>query len=193
MRNFFVLSGLWAQFFKILLKYFTNGCQNYNLRVQRSTLRNLIFFWEFCKCVLRLWAIVVDTSGDKFQQRCPNCILRVKKNISVFFAVLCHVVFNVGFERKKILVLTKKVSSVLSILHSKRRRTFWGKFFQKHFFFNWVWILRQKILNYQRKVSSREVKTVFYVSSGPLWEWLSHFLKFSKVFGLWAIIVRTSG
>ena len=28
----------------------------------------------------------------------------------------------------------KKVSSVLSILHFKRRRTFWGDFFQKQFF-----------------------------------------------------------
>ena len=57
------------------------------------------------------------------------------KELLDFFAVLCHVLFNVGFERKKILVLTKKVSSVLSVLHSKRRRTFWGNFFQKQFFF----------------------------------------------------------
>ena len=83
-RKLFVLYGLWAQIFKISLKYFTNGCQNYNLRVQRSTLRKLIFFWEFCKCVLRLWAIIVHTSGEKFLQRCPNCILRVKKNFSIF-------------------------------------------------------------------------------------------------------------
>ena len=84
-RKFSVLSGLGAQFFKNSLKYFTNGCQNYNLRVQRSTLTKVFCFWDICKRVLRLWAIIVHTSGEKFQQRCPNCILRVKKNFAIFF------------------------------------------------------------------------------------------------------------
>ena len=158
--------ALWEGFrpmreiFKFSLKRFRHDCQNYSLRVQRSTVRK-VFFWEFFKRVLGLKAIIVQTSGEKFQQRCPNC--------------------------------PKKVSSVLSKLHSKRRRTFRGNFFQKRIFFNWFWFLRQNFMIYQRKVSSRVVKTVFYVSSGPLWERLSYFLKFSKVFELWAIIVRTSG
>ena len=56
------------------------------------------------------------------------------------------------------------------------------KFFSKAFFFNWFWILRQNVLNYLPKASSRVIKTVFYVSSGPLWEWVSFFLKFFESF-----------
>ena len=33
----------------------------------------LSFFWEFFKRVVGLWAIIVRTSGEKLQQRCPNC------------------------------------------------------------------------------------------------------------------------
>ena len=84
------------------MNYFRLDCQNYSLRVQRSTVRKVIFFWEFFKRVFGLWAIIVRTSGEKLQQRCPNC--------------------------------PKKVSSVLSKLHSKRWRIFWGNFLQKHFF-----------------------------------------------------------
>ena len=184
-------SGLWGNVFKFSLKYIRHGCQNYSLRVQRSTLRKVIFFWDFFQNCFRTLSDNRPDFGRNFSTALPKLRSACPKNFSIFFAVVCHVLFNFGFERKN-LSSERKASSVLSILHSKRRRTFWGNFYQKQFFFKWVWILRQNVWNYQRKVSSRVVKTVFYVSSAPFWEWVSYFLKFSKVFELWAIIVRTS-
>ena len=39
--------GLWGNFLKLSLNYFRLDCQNYSLRVQRSTLRKVIFFSTF--------------------------------------------------------------------------------------------------------------------------------------------------
>ena len=77
-------SGLWGKVFKLSLKYIRHGCQNYSLRVQRSTLRKVIIFWDFFRIVFGLWVIIVHTSCEKFQQRCANCILRVQR-VSRFF------------------------------------------------------------------------------------------------------------
>ena len=57
------------------------------------------FFFEIFKIVFGLWAIIIQTSGEKFFQRCPNCILRIQR--TDFSAKVCHVVFNFGFERRK--------------------------------------------------------------------------------------------
>ena len=137
-----------SAFFEQSLKSFRHVVKT-SLLVHRRTLTKVNSF-EFFRIVFGLWAIIVETSGEKFQQSCPNC--------------------------------PKKVSSVLSKPHSKRWRNFWGNFFKNVFFLKWFWILRQNFMIYQQKVSSRVVKTVFYVSSGPLWERLSFFLNFSKVF-----------
>ena len=80
-RKLFVLSGLWAQFLELSLKSFRH-CQNYSLLVHRSTLSKVIFF-EFFKIVFGLWAIIVQTSGEKVPQRCQNCILRVQRTYRV--------------------------------------------------------------------------------------------------------------
>ena len=42
------------------------------------------YFFEFFKIVFGLWAIIVQTSGEKFQQHFPNCILRVQGTSRVF-------------------------------------------------------------------------------------------------------------
>ena len=39
----------------------------------------LSFFWEFFKRLFGLWAIIVQTSGEMFQQRCQNFIPRVQR------------------------------------------------------------------------------------------------------------------
>ena len=74
-QNFFLsFSDYEGYFLKLPLIYLMLGCQKYNLRVQRITLRKVMFFWEFFKFVFGLWAIIVQTSGENFQQRCRNCI-----------------------------------------------------------------------------------------------------------------------
>ena len=39
----------------------------------------LSFFWDFFRIVFGLWAIIVQTSVETFQQRCQNWILRVQR------------------------------------------------------------------------------------------------------------------
>ena len=73
---------------KLSLNYLRHGWQNHSLRVQKSTLRKVICFWEFFKRVFGLWAIIVQTSVEMFQQRCPNCILRVQRNSRCFCSSL---------------------------------------------------------------------------------------------------------
>ena len=123
-KNFFLsfLDYEWY-FLTFPLKYLMHGCQNYSLRVQRSTLRRvpdyegkfLNFHWNILgmvvkttvyvfrgalserltffkiqnkerlfKIVFGLWAIIVQTSGENFQQRCQNCIPRVQRTSRFF-------------------------------------------------------------------------------------------------------------
>ena len=63
-----------------------------SLLVHRSTLRKVIFF-EFFKIFFGLWAIIVQTSGEKFQQRFQMCILRVRRTFLFFFVNDSHVFF----------------------------------------------------------------------------------------------------
>ena len=135
-QNFFkTFSDYEGYFLKLPLKYLMLGCQNYSLRVQSSNLRKVIFFWDFCRIVFGLWAIIVQTSGETFQQRCQNCIPRVQRTSR--FSLQQFVMFYLtSGSSEKNLSSEKNVSSVLSNLHSKRRRTFWGNFSQKQFFFS---------------------------------------------------------
>ena len=116
-------------FFKFWLTYFRHDCQNYSLRVQRSTVWKVIFFWEFLKRVFGLRLKIVQNSGEKFQQCCPNCPTRV--------------------------------SSVLSILHSKRRRTFWGIFCSKTIFFQWSLVFEAKCLELPAKSFQQSCQNCF--------------------------------
>ena len=141
------------------MKFFKHDCQNYSLLAHRSTLRKVIFF-EIFKLVFGLWSIIVQPSGKKFQQRCPNCILRVQRTSRFSFAKFCHVSFNFVFERKKILVL-KKVSSNLSKLHSKRPRTFWGIFFSKSLFLQFSMEFEQRFFQLCRNFSTKLSKMNF--------------------------------
>ena len=127
----------------------------------------LSFFEIFQNCFRTL----SDNRPDlwrKFSTALPKVHSACPKNFSLFFAVVCHVVFNIGFERKKILVLKIKFRQFCQICILNVGELFEEFFFKNNFSFNWVWILMQNVLNYQRKVSSRVVKTAFYVSSGPL-------------------------
>ena len=81
-RKLFVLSGLWAPYFEHSLKSFRHVVKT-SVLVHRSTLRKVIFF-KISKIVFGLWAIIVQTSGEKFPQRCPNCILRVQGTFRFF-------------------------------------------------------------------------------------------------------------
>ena len=79
-QNFFLsFSDYEGYFLRLPLRYLMLGCQKYRLRVQRITLRKVMFFWDFFKIVFGLWAIIVQTSGKNFQQRCQNCIPRVQR------------------------------------------------------------------------------------------------------------------
>ena len=130
--------------------------------------------------------------GRNFSTALPKLHSACPKNFSIFFAVVCHVLFNFGFERKN-LSSEKKFRQFCQycILNVGE---FLRKFFSKTIFFSIQFgFWGKNVLSYQRKVSSRVVKSVFYVSSGPLWEWVSYFLKFSKVFELLAVNVWTSG
>ena len=60
---------------------------------------------------------------------------------------------NLSFERK--------VSSVLSNLHSKRPRNFWSIFFQKAFFFNLVSSLSEDFSSFVKKLSTKLSKLNF--------------------------------
>ena len=160
-QNFFLsVSEYEGYFLKLPLKYLMHGCQNYNLRVQRSTLRKVSFFWDFFKIVFGLWAIIVQTSGETFQQRCQNCIPRVQRTSR--FSLQYFVMFYLtSGSSGKSLSSEKKVMSVLSNLHSKRRRTFWGNFFQKQFFFQLSMDFDAKCLELPAKSFQQSCKNCF--------------------------------
>ena len=128
-------SGLWGKVFKLSLKYIRHGCQNYSLRVQRSTLRKVIFFWGFFKIVFGLWSIMVRTSGENVQQCCQMCILCVRGTFLFFFVNGSHVLFNFGLKLKTYWVW-KKVSSFLLKLQFKCPGNFLRSFYQEHVCFS---------------------------------------------------------
>ena len=78
---------------------------------------------------------------------------------------------NLGFELK--------VSSVLSNLHSKLPRTFWGFIISKTLFFTLVWNLSEN-LRALSKFSNKILKNAFYVSRGTLWR--KHYVDSVKQF-----------
>ena len=151
-----------------------------------------LFFRTFQNCFRTLsdnrpdlWRKVL-AALPKLHSTCP-------KNFSIFLQWFVMIYLTSGSSERNLSSETKKFRQFCQYCILNVGELFEESFFQKQIFFNWNWILRQNVLNYQRKVSSRVVKTVFSVSSGPLWEWVSYFLKVSKVFELWAIIIRNSG
>ena len=78
---------------------------------------------------------------------------------------------NLGFELK--------VSSVLSNLHSKLPRTFWGFIISKTFFFTLVWNLSEN-LRALSKFFNKILKNAFYVSKGTFWR--KHYVDSVKQF-----------
>ena len=72
-----------------------------------------------------------------------------------------------------------KFWSGMSILSSKRRRTFWGSFFQKQFFFNSVWILRQKCLELPAKSFQQSCQKCFLRVQ---WTTFRTIIVFSEIF-----------
>ena len=127
-----------SAFFEHSLKSFRHVVKT-SLLVYRSTLRKVNFF-EFFKIVFGLWAITLQTSGEEFQQRCPNCILRVQRT-SRLFANFCHVSFDFVFERQKNLISGKKFRQFCQNCILNVRELFDEFFFQKAFFSIWylVW------------------------------------------------------
>ena len=94
-RKFVVLSGLWAHFFEHSLKSFRHVVKT-TVYVFRGAYWEKLSFFEFFKIVFGLWSIIVQNAGEKVQQRCPNCILRVQRasrfflqNFIVFHLTSC--------------------------------------------------------------------------------------------------------
>ena len=130
---------VYERFFWNFIEVFLAFCQSYSLLVHRSTLRKVIFF-EFFRNVFGFRAKIVYISGEKFPQRCQNCILRVQISFRFFCTILSYFIC-LRVRAKKNLSSGKKVSSVLSKLHSKRPRTFRWIIFSKSFVFKLVWYL----------------------------------------------------
>ena len=86
-------------------------------------------FLRVLKRVFGLRLKIVQNSGEKFQQCCPNCPTRV--------------------------------SSVLSKLHSKRWRIFWGNFFSKKFFFKISLDFEAKLLDIPAKSFQQSCQNCF--------------------------------
>ena len=133
-KNFrLIISDYEGYFLKLPLRYLMFGCQKYSLRVQRITLRKVMFFlrvFQICFWTLSdnrpdLWR-KVSAALPKLHSTCP-------KNFSIFCKILSCFVW-LRLRATKNLSSEEKVSSVLSKLHSKRPRTFWWIFFQKAFF-----------------------------------------------------------
>ena len=99
-RKLFVFSGLRAHFFEQSLKSFRHVVKT-SLLLQRSTVRKVIFFLRVFQTPFRtlsdnrpdLWR-KVSATWPKLHFTCP-------RNFSIFFEVVCHVLFNFEFERKK--------------------------------------------------------------------------------------------
>ena len=69
----------------------------------------------------------------------------------------------------------------------------WEKHFDKTFFYHFR-TMRDIFLNFHWYIWCLVVKSTIYVFRGSLWERICFFREFFKfVFGLWAIIVQTSG
>ena len=77
-RKLFVLSGLWAHFFEHSLKSFRHIVKT-TVYFFIGAIWERLFFFDFFKIVFGLWAIILQTSGEKFPQRCANCIIRVQR------------------------------------------------------------------------------------------------------------------
>ena len=80
-RKLFVLSGLWAHFFEHSLKSFRHVVKT-TVYLFIGAIWERLFFFDFFKIVFGLWAIILQTSGEKFPQRCANCIPRVQRTYS---------------------------------------------------------------------------------------------------------------
>ena len=113
-KLFLSFSDYEGYFLRLPLRYLMLGCQKYSLRVQRITLRKVMFFWDFFKIVFGLWAIIVQTFGEKFQQSCPNCILRVQrtcrffcKTLSCFIWLRLRATKNLSSEKKSFVSFVK--------------------------------------------------------------------------------------
>ena len=89
-RKLFVFSGTWAQFFELSLKSFRHVVKTTVYLFTGAIWER--FFFESFKLVFGLWSIIVQTSGENVQQRCPNCILRVERSSRFFckFLVMFH-------------------------------------------------------------------------------------------------------
>ena len=105
-RKFSVLSGLWAHFFEHSLKSFRHVVKT-TVYLFKRALWERSFFFEFFKNVFGLWAIIVQTYGEKFQQLFQMCILRVERssrfflqNFVVFHLTSCSSEKNLSSEKK---------------------------------------------------------------------------------------------
>ena len=161
-------SGLWGKVFKLSLKYIRHGCQNYSLRVQRSTLRKVIFFWDFFKIVFGLCSIIVQNSGENVQQCFQMCILRVRGTFS-FFLWMVLMFFLTSDSGEKTISFEKKFrhfcwNCILSV-----PRTFWGVFIQNVLVFQFSLVFQAKFIELPAEIFQQSSKMHFEPKLFEVW------------------------
>ena len=196
-QNFFLsFSDYEGYFLELPLKYLMHDCQNYKLRVQRSTLRRVPdyegkfsnFHWNILGMVVKTTVYVFKgapweslsflrffsklfSDFERWSTRLlakifnsvAKTALLVSKELLDFRCSSLSCFFLTSGSREKNLSFEKKVSSVLSNLHSILPRTFWGIPFTKTIFFQFSLHFQPKLFELWRNFSSESSKCILRV------------------------------